>query len=176
MDSETRCPLRGERPYWPAEEQKAGKNYRSLTKEGTSGRYLVSDPELMGMTNSRHLNKLSKKERLTDKKLIEELFKKGSSFSLYPLRVLYIPDPDPQGCNRILISVPKKQFKKAVDRNKIKRRIREAYRTEKHLLNQPEPQVFYLIGYIYIGKESLPFREINSKLKASLQRLNDEWI
>lgn len=81
---------------------------------------------------------LSKKERLNSKTVIERLFAGGSkSFPAFPLRVVYM-QVEPAGEDlpgaSILISVPKKRFKRAVKRNLVKRQVREAYRKNKHLL------------------------------------------
>lgn len=81
---------------------------------------------------------LDKKERLNSKAIIERLFAGGSkSFPSYPLRVVYMPqesDEKDAPAASILISVPKKRFKRAVKRNLVKRQVREAYRKNKHLL------------------------------------------
>ncbi len=109
----------------------------------------------------------SKKERLCKKKDIQELFAMGKAFTIYPLRVLYVPATDPP--NKVLISVPKRSFKKAADRNLLKRRIREAYRTQKNiLLQQGKP---FHIAFVYLGREILNFNIIDKKLKEALFRL-----
>ena len=73
-----------------------------------------------------------KEERIVSNLLIETLFEKGNSQSLsaYPLRAVYLRTEHRKGCApvQLLISVPKKKFKHAVDRNRVKRQIREAYR------------------------------------------------
>jgi ribonuclease P protein component len=80
-------------------------------------------------------NSFTKVERLCSKKLFAELFDKGNSFYSYPFRVLWIyTDTFQTSRSQIAISVPKRSFKKAVDRNLIKRRIREAFRKNKHNL------------------------------------------
>jgi len=80
-----------------------------------------------------------KQERIVSKQLIETLFGKGSSQSLaaYPLRAVYMQTEHQEGHApvQILISVPKKRFKHAVDRNRVKRQVREAYRCHKQLLS-----------------------------------------
>ncbi|MDQ3536185.1 MAG: ribonuclease P protein component [Bacteroidota bacterium] len=112
-----------------------------------------------------------KSERLCSKKLIKELFDRGSSFFLYPIKVFYLPSPQGSS-NQVIFSVPKRNIKKAVDRNKIKRRLKESYRSNKMLLidTNDEPK-FYLIAFIYLGKQILPYKEIDDKLKSSLWRL-----
>ena len=121
----------------------------------------------MGITSKSTSNKFPKSERLTNKKLIGELFDKGSSFHVHPLKVLYLESPSES--NQVLITVPKKIFKRAVDRNLIKRRIREAYRTNKH---KRIGDTYLLIGYIYIGKEIAEYKTIERKLIETLDRLN----
>ena len=111
-----------------------------------------------------------KEERLSKEKTIQELFDKGSSFYLYPFKVFFLPNRDPQHpIHRILISVSKKNFKKAVDRNLIKRRIREGYRLNK---NQLAGQNKLLIAYIYSAKEILPSAQIHERLVKTFKRFD----
>ena len=110
-----------------------------------------------------------KSERLSDKKNIEELFKNGSYFYLYPLKVVVLPSLH-SNTHQVLFSVPKKSFKRAVDRNLLKRRMREAYRLHKHLL-LTEPNVLS-IAYIYTSKEVVNYQTIAHQIKESLNRLN----
>ena len=110
-----------------------------------------------------------KDEKLTSEKLIQELFDKGSSFYLYPFKVFFMPHPDPaQLTHQVLISVSKKLFPKAVDRNLIKRRMREAYR-----LNKPFPDIpkKLVIAYIYSIKEKLPAAQLKERLAKTFKRL-----
>lgn len=77
-------------------------------------------------------NTLRKPERLDKKKVIGKMFAGGSrSFSLFPLRVVYLPVESLEATAAILVSVSKRRFKRAVKRNRVKRQIREAYRTHK---------------------------------------------
>src|ERR1700761_5989227 len=98
-----------------------------------------------------------KEERLCNKKLIEKLYHNGSSFLCYPFRVAWLPvdalTPYPA---QVLFSVSKKRFKKAVDRNQIKRRMREVYRLNKQLsfydvLVEQDKHIVLSLGYI--GKD-----------------------
>ena len=113
----------------------------------------------------------SKSERLSTKTLIKELFDKGSSFYFQPFKVLYLPSEASKE-HQLLISVPKKNHKLAVKRNRLKRRIREAYRLHKPKLQSTKK---YLIAYIYISKEILEYAEIeksilmiNNRIKKSI--------
>lgn len=90
------------------------------------------------MTESQK-NTLPKVERLNSRILIEKLFTGGSkSLPAFPLRIVYMPvEGENLPIATILISVPKKRFKRAVKRNRVKRQIREAYRKHKQILIDP---------------------------------------
>ncbi len=120
--------------------------------------------------------KFPKSERLHSKILIDRLFSSGKSFFIYPFKVLYLEElTESISNNQVLITVSSKKFKRAIDRNLIKRRIRESYRLNKYQLEDIESSDSnLLIGYIYVGKEIHPFELIESKLKQSLQRLKSE--
>ena len=113
----------------------------------------------------------SKEERLCSKRLISLLFSKGSSFNLYPLRfIYYAPQEDLPGQTQLLISVSKRYYKRATDRNRLKRQIREAYRLNKHTLSQHQEQAPRLLAILYIGKEKKSFDTIQKKLISGLER------
>lgn len=123
------------------------------------------------LNTNRLKNTFPKAERLHSKKLIQELFDKGSSFYSYPFKILFWQLPDP-GVHQVLFSVSKRKFKSAVDRNLIKRRMREAYRLNKHILySNQEEQPSLLIAYIYTGKEIPDYHFLENKLSKSLKRL-----
>jgi len=107
-----------------------------------------------------------KSERLSSKTSIKELFVKGSSFYSYPFKVISLPVAADY-C-KILITVPKRLHKKAVTRNKIKRKIREAYRLNKHLL-QTDNKLH--IAYIYTSKQVESFQKVQKGVVSSLSQL-----
>ena len=108
-------------------------------------------------------------EKLKSKILIDELFKKGSSFFIYPFKCWYLNSGNPEAKPLFLTGVPKKSFKKAVDRNYIKRCIREAYRLHhrQQALNYAKG---YCIGIVYVGKEKMPYKDIEKKLNVVFNR------
>jgi ribonuclease P protein component len=119
---------------------------------------------------------LGSSERVKSKKLAEELFKKGSSFFLYPfiVRKLILTKDLVQKdtpASQLLIAVPKKKLRKAVDRNFVKRRVREAYRLNKYtLLDQLEDQQI-AFSLVYVAGKKLDYHFLEEKIKAILERL-----
>jgi|CXWL01.1.fsa_nt_gi ribonuclease P protein component len=115
-----------------------------------------------------------KNERLTNKKTFEQLFNTGKSFTVAPFRLVWV-ETKANGTIPVQlgISVPKRSFAKAVDRNVLKRKIREAYRKNKHLLYGvlQKENLSIALMIIYIAKEEVPYREIENKMIVSLQRL-----
>jgi ribonuclease P protein component len=116
-----------------------------------------------------------KEERLCSKKLLEELFRNGSSFFLYPFRISSLPATlDTAVPVQVVISVSKRRFKRASDRNLIKRRIRESYRIIKAEQLYPflrEQNLQVLLSISYVGNEILAYPEIDTKLKEAIERL-----
>jgi ribonuclease P protein component len=120
----------------------------------------------------------SKQERLSGQKIIDTLFSEGKSYTVYPFRVVWLVyKPDGVFPAQILISVSKKKFKRAVDRNLIKRRIREAYRRNKvefyNFLNQYKIQCAFVL--LYNADDILTCKEIEEKIILLLQRFQSEY-
>ncbi|GAB4399502.1 MAG: ribonuclease P protein component [Microscillaceae bacterium] len=114
-----------------------------------------------------------KKLRLNHKKIIDRLFAHSQIQFAFPFKLLYLaqdtPLPTPPS---VLISVPKRRFKKAVDRNRLKRQIRELYRLHKELLARPEGT--YLVAYlaiIYVAPKKIPYFEMEQKIKQLFARI-----
>jgi ribonuclease P protein component len=121
-----------------------------------------------------HQNSFSKIEHLCGEKRITRLYTQGDAFIAYPVRVVFIIEPlsDLEPAN-VLISVPKKRFKRAVKRNRLKRLIREAYRLNKQQLIEKlkEKQLQIHIAFNYVSDDELDFASIEKKIKHSLQKL-----
>lgn len=109
-------------------------------------------------------------EKLKSKTTIDLLFASGKSVAKYPLRLVYVPLPNGEdSAIKMGVSVSKKYFKKAVDRNYYKRLLRETYRLNKNLLadNIAQPYAFMLL---YQSKDRLSYAEINLKTVELFQK------
>ncbi len=116
------------------------------------------------------LHTLPKEERLCSRKALEELFGGGhQSVSAFPIRAVYMPNE--VGVVRVMVSVSKRYFKRAVKRNRIKRQLREAYRLQKELL---QPLTGGLdIAFLWTSDEQLPTERVFQKMQTLLQRIHE---
>ncbi|MBN1650952.1 MAG: ribonuclease P protein component [Bacteroidales bacterium] len=117
----------------------------------------------------------TKKERLNSKKQIAQLFEQGHSFFSHPFKVYYqFNNAEESEANAaVLFSVGKKQFKLAVDRNRVKRLCREVYCLNKQILYSAlrEKQVKADIAFVYVGKELPEFKTLELKMQKALKQL-----
>ena len=120
---------------------------------------------------------MTKEERLYGKRQIEALFGKGKTFYQHPFRIYWLGVEEYGGPPaRILISVPKRKFRLAYRRNRLKRLIREAYRKNKPMLmgDGEGDHRQLLIAFIYNGSTILSYTEIERKIILILQRLTEQ--
>ena len=118
-------------------------------------------------------NTLKKKERLKSKKLIKKLFEDGKAIKKFPLRLIYLSiNTLPTKSVQASFSVPKRNFKKAVDRNRIKRLLREAYRQEKNSIMDSSTSPCVLM-ITYVGKTEPIFFDIQRTIREVLTLLNE---
>ena len=112
----------------------------------------------------------SHNEKLKSKKLIEKLFSEGKAVSSFPLRLVYLKDGE---TNKTGVSVSKRNFKNAVDRNSIKRLLREAYRHNKKMLIDNNIEGYALM-ILYISKDLPDYDLLNSNTEALFSKFLDK--
>ncbi len=122
---------------------------------------------------SQEIKTFPKQERLRSHSIMARLFDRNAkdvfSFLVYPYRIVVLEEENTEECfPEILISVPKRVFKKAVHRNRIKRLTREAYRIQKRLFLKK-----MYIGLLYVGKELITFEEAKRSLHKAFSKLEN---
>jgi ribonuclease P protein component len=125
------------------------------------------------MNDEKHFT-FAKEERVTGKRRIETLFAQGNSFMVYPFRVLYLERVRGSlAIASILISVPKKKVRSAVQRNRVKRLAREAYRLNKHLLSPAALREGrgIDIAFIYVKEEMTDYTTMEKGMRKALSTL-----
>lgn len=121
---------------------------------------------------------LSKEERICSKKLINELFTgNGRSMTAFPLRVVFmkrtIVDDQPRAA--MLVSVPKRYFKHAVDRNRVKRQVREAFRRNKSIITQnlTDDHDAVAMAFVWLTNEKYPSSDVENRMVRLLTRISE---
>ncbi len=113
--------------------------------------------------------KFPKKEKLKSKNQIDLLFATGKSVKHYPLTMVYLPLDNSYDCHQAGFSVGKKRFKKAVDRNRVKRMIKEAYRLEKvKKLESLENKYSYM--FIYLSSKELEWKKMTDAMSLLISK------
>ena len=110
-------------------------------------------------------------EKLKKKKLINQLFNDGKSTSVFPIKLVYL-ETEHDGAYKVQagVSVAKRNFKKAVDRNNIKRLLREVYRKNKYLIYQSEHTKKHIFMFIYLGKKEMEYNLLEQKMITLLHK------
>ena len=116
---------------------------------------------------------LCKEERLCSRKVLEDLFNGGhQSVSAFPIRAVFMPNGEEMV--RIMVSVSKRYFKHAVERNRIKRQLREAYRLQKETLQPLSGGLD--IAFLWTSNEMLPTEKVFLKMQNILQRIHESAV
>jgi ribonuclease P protein component len=135
---------------------------------------LITFAKSLRLNSNPTRNTFRKSERLCSKKLIDQLFKDGKSMFVNTTRIVWLDTKSEQSSHaQVLIIIPKKNLKKAVDRNRMKRLVREVYRTNKHAFISLllEKNIFCLLAFIYTGKTVASHSKMESTILLSLKRL-----
>ncbi len=118
--------------------------------------------------------KFPSSEKLKSKILIDRLFSEGKSIKNFPLKLIYLPlkEPGLKTC-KTSVSVPKRNFKRAVDRNYFKRLMREAFRKNKYLV-ESNPDQKYAMMFVYTTAKKFDYHQINTCLIQILEKLKEK--
>ncbi|MDR0348561.1 MAG: ribonuclease P protein component [Tannerella sp.] len=120
-----------------------------------------------------------KNERISRKRHLDLLFAEGKSFVAYPLRIIYFPikKEHAESTVSVVISVSKKRFKHAVDRNMLKRRIRESYRQQKHELIDffTQKDSALLVAFLYISNDKASYEIIDKGISKAIYSLKEKY-
>lgn len=113
----------------------------------------------------------TKAERLSSKIIIEKLYESGKSIQSPPFKINWMEAPQSNVRVKVIISVPKRLFKKAVDRNKLKRLIREAYRKNKNVLYEGIDTKNIFLMIIYTSKTLENYRDIEKGILTTFKKI-----
>ena len=120
-------------------------------------------------------NTLSKSERLTNPVAISQIYDKGRHLNDYPFKIVWLKEVGGTGL-KVVFSVPKRKFKRAVDRNQIKRKLRETYRKNRHEVQKvaKNKNTHISLFLIYLGKDIPSSEIVDDKINVLLKRLTKE--
>ena len=112
-----------------------------------------------------------KQEKLKKSKLIDQLFAEGKAVTAFPIKLIYLKiEHESPYKIQAGVSASKRNFKKAVDRIRIKRLLREAYRKNKYLIYESEHTKKHIFMFIYLGKKEVDYHIIEEKMQIILQK------
>lgn len=115
--------------------------------------------------------KFPSSEKLKSKTLIDRLFIEGKSLKKYPVKLIFLPIDDPEAAShKTGVSVPKRIFKKAVERNYLKRLMREAFRKNKYLVESNLAHKYALM-FIYTSREKIHYQQMSASISEILHKL-----
>lgn len=117
----------------------------------------------------------NKTEKLKSRKTLNEVFTKGRSFSVFPVKVFYVMNESAEHSVKTGVGVSTRNFKKAVDRNRIKRLLRECYRLNKTVLHEAvtKKQKDLSVFFLFVGKELPDYEMLSGKIKTALTKLEE---
>lgn len=116
--------------------------------------------------------KFPKKQKLKSAKTIENLFLEGKTNTKFPIKIFFLPKENLE-THLTAFAVPKRNFKSAVDRTRLKRQLREAYRLNKHLLDEIHGKKFVML-ILFLGKVKPQYAEMEKVMVKLLKNLGDE--
>jgi ribonuclease P protein component len=130
----------------------------------------------MNTTSSNSANdksfSLKKAERLSSKKIIDKLFAEGDSILQYPLKIVFLETEIPtEFAAQAGFTASKRNFKRAVARNRIKRLLRESYRLNKHILYNQLNNRQLALFILYIGKEMPQYAAVENAVKKGFPKI-----
>lgn len=126
---------------------------------------------------TKHENIFTKEERICNETEITRLFEKGESFISYPVRVVWIVNnEDTTEIVKVLISVSKKKLRHAVDRNRVKRLVREAYRLNKTVFCNAIAEIGKSLSvcFIWLPSDTIDFKKVDRKITEALARISQK--
>ncbi|MEH6764261.1 MAG: ribonuclease P protein component [Aequorivita antarctica] len=116
--------------------------------------------------------KFPKSQKLKSAKTIENLFLEGKTHSKFPVKLFFLQKENME-TSLAAFAVPKRKFKSAVDRNRVKRQLREAYRLNKHILEEIHGKKFVML-FLFLGKVKPQYAEVEKAMVKLLKKLHDE--
>jgi len=118
----------------------------------------------------------TKAERLSGKVFIDDLYNKGKTIQSFPFKINILEAPPDKVPVKIIISVPKRLFKRAVDRNRIKRLMREAYRKNKTILHEHLTTKQYFLMFIYTSKTIEKYVDMEKYMITAIQKIGKKIL